>query len=157
MDQAAACKNLSQRERSAFMRSHMLPLIALAALVALLGCGGGQDYSEAVEVNTQFVDAMESYIEGLDKADNAGDVADAMDVYAKKMEELAPQMRAIAEKHPEWKDMGKVPEELKPIQERVKQLAAQIPTTFMKTMKYMADDKVRDAQKRLQESMAKLQ
>jgi seryl-tRNA synthetase len=139
------------------MRYNVLTFIALAALLALLGCGGGRDNSEAVEVNTRFVDAMESYIEGLDKAESAGDVADAIDAYAKKMEELAPQMKAIAEKHPEWKDMGKVPEELKPVQERVKQLAAQIPNTFMKTMKYMADDQVRDAQKRLQESMAKLQ
>jgi hypothetical protein len=139
------------------MRYKLFPVMALATLLALIGCGGGQDYGDAVEINTKFVDAMGSYIEDIDKADSASDVADAIDVYAQKVEELAPQMKAIAAKHPEWKDMGKVPEELKPIQEKVKQMASQIPNTFMKTMKYMTDDQVRDAHKRLQESMAKMQ
>jgi chaperonin cofactor prefoldin len=139
------------------MRYKLFPVVALATLFALLGCGGGQDYSDAVEINTKFVDAMGSYIDDIDKADGAADVADAIDAYAQKVEELAPQMKAIAAKHPEWKDMGKVPEELKPIQEKAKQIASQIPNTFMKTMKYMTDDQVRDAHKRLQESMAKMQ
>lgn len=139
------------------MRYKLFPVMALATLLALLGCSKGQDYSEAVEINTKFVDAMGSYIEDIDKADGAADVADAIDAYAQKIEELAPQIKAIAEKHPEWKDMGKVPDELKPIQEKAKQMAAKIPNTFMKTMKYMSDTQVRDAHKRLQESMAKMQ
>jgi hypothetical protein len=139
------------------MRYNTLPVVALVALMVLLGCSRGQDYSEAVEINTKFVDAMESYIGDIDKAGNADDVAEAVDAYAQKMEELAPQLKAIAAKHPEWKDMGQVPEELKPIQEKAKQIASQIPDTFMKTMKYMTDPQVRDAHKRLQESMAKMQ
>ena len=66
-------------------------------------------------------------------------------------------MKAIAAKHPEWKDMSKVPEELKPVQEKVKQMASRIPNTFMKTMKYMTDAQVREAHKRLQESMTRMQ
>ena len=139
------------------MRYKMLSVMVLGALLALLGCGGGQDYSDAVEINTKFVDAMESYIGDIGKAENADDVADAIEAYSQKIEELAPQMKAIAAKHPEWKDMEQVPEELKPIQEKAKQIASKIPNTFMKTMKYMADDQVRDAHKRLQESMAKMQ
>lgn len=139
------------------MLNKMLPVVALAVLLSLLGCSSGPDYSDAVEINTKFVDAMESYIKDIDKAENADDVADAIEAYAKQMEELAPQMKAIAAKHPEWKDMGEVPEELKPIQEKAKEIAAQIPNTFMKTMKYMTDTQVRDAHKRLQESMSKMQ
>lgn len=139
------------------MRYKMLLVMALGSLLALFGCGGGQDYSDAVEINTKFVDAMESYIADIDKAENADDVAEAIEAYAQKVEELAPQMKAIAEKYPEWKDMDKVPEELKPIQEKAKQIASQIPNTFMKTMKYMTDAQVRDAHKRLQESMVKMQ
>ena len=139
------------------MRYNLLPVVALVALLALLGCSGGQDRSEAVEINTKFVDAMESYVGDIDKAENADDVADAIEAYAKKMEELAPQLKAIAAKHPEWADTGKVPEELKPIQEKAKQIASRIPNTFMKTMKFMTDPQVRDAHKRLQESMAKMQ
>ncbi len=139
------------------MLHKMLPVAALAALFVLLGCSGGQDYNEAVEINTKFVDAMGTYIDDIDKAENAADVADAIDAYAQKIEDLAPQMKAIAAKHPEWKEKGEVPEELKPVQEKVKQMASQIPNTFMKTMKYMTDDQVRDAHKRLQESMMKMQ
>jgi hypothetical protein len=134
----------------------LFPVMALAALLAVLGCSGGQDYSDAVKINTKFVDAMGSYIEDIDKAQSASDVADAIDAYAEKIDGLAPQMKAIASQHPEWKEMGKVPEELKPIQEKAKQMASQIPNTFMKTMKYMSDNQVREAHKRLQESMAKM-
>ena len=138
------------------MRYKMFPIMVFAALVAVFGCSGGQDYSDAVEINNKFVDAMGSYIEDIDKAESASDVADAIDAYAQKIDDLAPQMKSIASQHPEWKDMGKVPEELKPIQEKAKQMASQIPNTFMKTMKYMTDTQVREAHKRLQESMAKM-
>jgi K+/H+ antiporter YhaU regulatory subunit KhtT len=138
------------------MRYKMFPIMAFAALVAVFGCSSGQDYSDAVEINNKFVDAMGSYIEDIDKAESASDVADAIDAYAQKIDDLAPQMKSIASQHPEWKDMGKVPEELKPIQEKAKQMASQIPNTFMKTMKYMTDTQVREAHKRLQESMAKM-
>ena len=139
------------------MRYKLFAVMAFAALLAALGCSGGQNYSEAVEINTKFVDAMGAYIDDIDKADGAADVADAIDAYAQKIEELAPQIKAIAAKHPEWADTGKVPEELKPIQEKAKQIASRIPNTFMKTMKFMTDPQVRDAHKRLQESMAKMQ
>jgi hypothetical protein len=138
------------------MRYKLFPVMAIAALVAVLGCSGGQDYSDTVEINTKFIDAMGSYIEDIDKAESASDVADAIDAYAQKIDELAPQMKAIASQHPEWQDPGKVPEELKPVQDKAKQMASQIPNTFMKTMKYMTDAQVREAHQRLQQSMAKM-
>jgi K+/H+ antiporter YhaU regulatory subunit KhtT len=138
------------------MRYRLFAVMAIAAVVAVLSCSGGQDYSDAVDINNKFVDAMGSYIEDIDQAESASDVADAIDSYANKIDDLTPQMKSIASQHPEWKDMGKVPEELKPIQEKAKQMASQIPNTFMKTMKYMNDAQVREAHKRLQESMAKM-
>jgi hypothetical protein len=138
------------------MRYRIFSVIAIAALLTVLGCSKGPDYSDAVEVNSKFVDAMGSFIGDIDKAEGASDVADAINAYAEKVEELAPQMKAIAAQHPEWKKMDKVPEELKPIQEKVKQMASQIPSTFMKTMQYMNDTQVREAHQRLQESMAKM-
>jgi hypothetical protein len=131
-------------------------VVALAVLIALVGCSGGKDYSEVVEINTKYVDAMESYINDVENAENAGDVANAVEAYAQKMEDLAPQLKAIAMKHPEWNDTGKVPEELKPIQEKAQQMASQLPKTFMKTMQYITDAQVREAHKRLQESMKKM-
>ena len=139
------------------MRYKWFLSVALAALLSALACGGGNDYGEAVKVNTKFVDAMEGYINDIDKADSASAIVEAIDAYAQEIEKLAPEMKAIAAKHPEWKDMGKVPEELKPVQEKVRKIAAKIPSTFMKTMKYMMDTEVQEAQKRLQDAMVKMQ
>jgi hypothetical protein len=130
---------------------------ALAALLMLVACGGGNDYSDAVKVNTKFVDAMASYLDDIDKADSASGVVDAIDAYAQQIEKLAPEMKAIAAKHPEWKDLSKLPEELKPIQEKAATLAARIPASFMKSMQYMRDANVQAAHKRLQEAMARMQ
>jgi HPt (histidine-containing phosphotransfer) domain-containing protein len=139
------------------MRCKILFVVALAALLSTFACGGGDDYGDAVKVNTKFVDAMQGYISDIDKADSASAVVTAIDTYAQEIEKLAPEMKAIAAMHPEWKDMDKVPEELKPLQEKVRKIAAQIPASLMKTMKYMMDTEVQEAHQRLQEAMAKMQ
>jgi hypothetical protein len=84
-------------------------------------------------------------------------MADAIDAYAEKMEEIAPQMKAVIGKYPELKDNAKVPEELKALQERSAAMAEKIPASFMKAMKYVMDPEVQEAQKRLQQAMAKMQ
>ena len=127
------------------MHTRRIAGVTLAALLMLAACGGS-DYSDAVKVNTKFVDAMASYLDDIDKADSASGVVDAIDAYAQQIEKLAPEMKAIAAKHPEWKDLSKLPEELKPI-----------PASFMKSMQYMRDANVQAAHKRLQEAMARMQ
>ena len=140
------------------MRSRLYPFMTVVALLSIIGCGGsGGDQSDAVKVNMKFVDAMETYMNDIDKADSPSAVVDAIDAYAREIESLAPELKAIAAKHPEWKDMDKVPEELKPIQDKARKIAAQIPATVVKTMKYMMDAQVQEAHMRLQEAMAKMQ
>lgn len=140
------------------MRYKLFLSVALVALLSTLACGGGgNEYGDTIKVNTKFVDAMEGYINDIDKADSASAVVAAMDTYAQEIEKLAPQMKAIAAQHPEWKDMDKVPQELKPLQEKVRKIAAKIPASFMKTIKYMTDGEVQEAQRRLQEAMIKMQ
>jgi len=144
-------------EKEIGMRLKLFLSMALVALLTILGCGGGGDYSDAVKTNTKFVNAMEAYMNDIDKADSPSAVVDAIDAYAQEIEKLAPELKAIAASHPDWKDMSKVPEELKPIQEKAQKIAAQIPATFMKTMQYMRDTQVQEAHQRLQEAMAKMQ
>lgn len=139
------------------MRGQRISVTALTVMLMVFACSSGNDYGEAVDVNTRFVDAMETYMQGIDGADSASAVVDAIDAYAEEIEKLAPEIKALAAKHPEWKDIGKVPEELRPVQERAAALAAQIPATFMKTMKYMRDAEVQEAHKRLQAAMARMQ
>ncbi len=139
------------------MRCKVLFVVLSAALLSVLACGGGNGYSDAVKVNTEFVNAMERYIDDIDNAGSASAVVAAIDTYAGEIEKLAPEMKAIADRHPEWKDDSKVPEELKPLQEKVRKIAAKIPASFAKSMKYMMDTEVQQAQQRLQEAMAKMQ
>ena len=139
------------------MRIKLFFAAAVVAVLALLACSGGSDQGDAVKVNTKFVDAMETYLNAIEKADSPSAVVDAVNAYAREIEELAPEFKAIAAKHPDWRDMHKAPEELRPIQEKAAKIAAQIPTTIMKTMQYMMDPQVQEAHQRLQEAMAKMQ
>jgi len=141
------------------MRQKSFFAAVLVVCFSMVGCsgGGGGDQSDAIKANTKFVGAMESYVNAMDKADSPSAVVDAVDAYAREIETLAPELKAIAEKHPEWKDMRNAPEELKPIQEKAAKIAARIPATIMKTMQYMQDTQVQEAHRRLQETMAKMQ
>lgn len=138
------------------MRTKLILVMILTSMLSMLGCGGGNDYSDAVKVNTEFIDAMEAYMKDIDEADSASAVVEAIDAYAQRIEKLAPEMKAIAAEHPEWKETGEVPEELKPIQEKAGKIAAQIPSTFMKTMQYMTDPQVQEAHQRLRQAMVKM-
>lgn len=127
----------------------------LAGVVALLiACGG--KYSDAEKVYTEFTNAMEVYLQDLEKADDADTVASAIEDFADEMEELTPRMKEINAKYPELKDPNNVPEKLKPIKERSDKMALQMAGTFMKAMKYMEDEKVKTAFNRLGKVMTSI-
>ena len=138
------------------MRANGAAAWVFAILLTVWACGGG-GFSEAIEVNQEFVDAMETYLDGIEKAENGSDVADTINAYADKIETLAPRMKAVAQKYPEWKDEAKIPEELKPLNEKARNLAQRMAGTFMKAMQYMQDPAVQEAQQRLAKSMGMMQ
>jgi hypothetical protein len=126
-------------------------LIGIACVLTvsflIIGCGG--KYSDAEKLNMEFVELMEEYIADLDKADNAKDVAKAMNNYADGMEDLWPKMQKVAEKYPELKDKSNPPEELKESQQKANEVSQKMAGSMMKTMQYMRDPEVRKAQQRL--------
>lgn len=127
-------------------------LVVLSFLmIAAIGCGG--KYSDAVEVNESFLDAMIDYTDGLEKADNAGKVADAMNEFADRMEVLGPEMKKISEKYPELKDPENQPEEFKKLRQKSDKMEKNFAGSFMKTMQYMNDSEVRKAQQRFSAAM----
>ncbi len=131
--------------------------VSLSVFFIMAACGGGK-YSDAIKLNTKFADAMEEYIGNLEKADNAGAVAGAINDFATQMETLGPQMRKLSEKYPELKnkDQDHYPEALRECQKRSEELGLRMAGSFMKTMKYMNDSKVRAAQERLQKAMGSM-
>jgi outer membrane murein-binding lipoprotein Lpp len=131
--------------------------IAILSLVVFCGCGNEAGYDDFASVYNQFIDAMEEYTANLEKAENADAIADAIDTYAKKMDAWAPEMKKIRGEHPEWEDKTKMPEELKPLNAKAEKLAQSMAGTFVKSMQYMNDPKVRAASERLQQAMLKMQ
>lgn len=135
------------------MKKHLFSALVLLAVLAMLsGCGGGK-YSDAVAVNNSFVDAMESYFKDLETADSSAAVATAVDAFAASIEKIAPRMKEMAEKYPELKDHNNQPEEFKAVRARADDLGKKMAGSMMKSMQYMNDAKVRDAQLRLQKAM----
>ena len=92
-----------------------LTLLTISFLI--IGCGG--KYSEAEKMNKEYVALMEDYIADIDKADNAKDVAKAMNGFADGMDDLWPKMLKLSEKYPELKDRANPPEELRETQKRL--------------------------------------
>jgi hypothetical protein len=139
------------------MQRKVFRAVMSIAVLSLLACGGGGSYSDAIEVNQDFVDAMEHYLDGIEKADSGSSMAGVINDYADRIDKLAPRMKEIAAKYPEWKDHSKIPEALKPLSEKAESLSNRMAGSFMKAMKYMQDPDVQAAQKRLADSMMKMQ
>ena len=132
----------------------LVPFLCVLSLLFLLaGCGG--KYSDVKKINEQYIDLVEAHIADLDKADNAADVATALNRFADGMEDLWPEMQKLSEKYPELKDKSNPPEELKETQKRSEELGKKMAGSMMKMMQYMMDPEVQKAQQRLGAVMMK--
>lgn len=132
-----------------------LSVLMMAVMAcSLMACG--DKYSEAVKVNEQFAEATEEYVLALEKADNAGAVAKAIDGYTAKMEKIVPEMKAIADQYPELKTSTEAPESLRVSREKAEAAGAKMAGAMMKLMQYMTDPKVQEAQQRMGKAMSSM-
>lgn len=122
-------------------------LAALAFGTIVIGCRGG--VAEARRLQQQQGQAVERYMAALDKADNAREVAAAINSFAADMERITPRLKRLMDKHPEWKDPARRPAKLKLEDERARDAAAKMAGTLFRIMPYMGDPEVRKAQERL--------
>lgn len=135
------------------MKKGILQLFVSGAMIFMLASCGGGKYADVIEVNDKFVSATEKYISAMEKAESGMTVAEAVNDYAEAIEKIAPQMKKMAEKYPELKDRSKIPEELKESSARVEGMEGKMAGIMMKSVSYMRDPAVAEAQKRLQEAM----
>lgn len=138
----------------------MRAVLALMALVMLLAaCGGGADAGPKATMEKVAV-VMENLANSMEKADSAASVAAALNAYTDAMEKLIPEMKAVNEKHPELKTMGKeggeIPAEYKEVVDRMTKAGEKMGTSMMKLGQFYADEAVQAAQKRFTEVMAKM-
>ena len=131
----------------------MMAVFAVAGLL-MFGCGSSPE-DEAADVIKQHVDVTETFVNTLEKADSADDVAKAIDAYTAGMKELIPKIQNLNEKYPEFED-GKVPEELEKDAQRLEELAGKMSAAMMKTVSYMMDPAVQKAMENMGNEMSKL-
>lgn len=132
----------------------LFSLLVVGLFLLAYACGGGGDDPKSVANAT--ADAFEALVNDVDGANSADDVVAAINKFADKMKELKPKIKALQEKYPELKNMGKgdeVPAEFKEANERMTKLGPKLIGLFGKLQKYDADPKVVEAQKKLQEAM----
>jgi hypothetical protein len=128
-------------------------LSLLAISLVMIGCGS--KYSDAIQINEEYIDLMDTYISGLDKADSAKDAAKVINKFADGLEKIWPEMQKLSEKYPELKDTANPPEELEDTQKRAEAAGQKMAGAMMKMMPYMQDPEVRKAQERLGAIMMK--
>lgn len=116
-------------------------------LVFTFACGG--KYSDAVEVQEDFIGLAGDFVDAMDSADSADKVATAMNNYADVLEDLMPRVREINEKYPELRNPDKVPEKFEQTAEEHQAVTQQVGSSFMKAMPYMSSPEVRQTQERI--------
>ncbi|WP_320043934.1 hypothetical protein [uncultured Desulfobacter sp.] len=131
-------------------------IMAVFAVTGLLmfGCGSTPG-DDAADVIRQHADVTEQFVNNLENAHSAQDVAGAVDAYTAGMQELVPLIQGLNEKYPGYKD-GKIPKELEKEAERLEDLSVRMPAAMMKTASYMMDPAVQKAMENMSNEMAKI-
>lgn len=123
-------------------------------LLSLFACSGKGKYAEAKTLLDKQVAVMEDYVSSLEKATSGADVAAAITRYGEATRDLMPQMNALAGKYPDLKNEKEPPAELKPSLDKLKDLGMRMAQASMKSMQYMNDPAVQEAQKKMAESLS---
>jgi len=128
---------------------------ALMCLV-LVACGKSSKYSEAIEVNEEYLTVMEKYVDEIGKVANADEVVKTVEEFAESMEKLIPKMKEIAKKFPELKNETEMPQEFRELEKRAEALGEKMGKSTMSIMKYMQDGKVQESFKKMSMTMMKM-
>jgi len=128
-------------------------LMVVGFLFLVYACGGGN--SDPRSVIKDYINVMENFTTEAEKCNNADDVVAAINKFTEGMKRIAPRIKAMAEKHPELKNLkdGNLPKEYKDLEKKVKELIPRLMGAFGKIAQYASDPKVIEAQKKMQEAM----
>ena len=136
------------------MKKLLMVAVLGVFVLSFFACGGGGD---AKSVMRDYLDATKSFVESLKNANDAPVVVTALNSYSDKMEKLVPKMKALSEKYPELKTMGKdgkLPEAFKEFEAEMKEVMAGMMGSFANIGKFAQDPKVMEANKRFMKVMS---
>ena len=120
-------------------------MLAAAVLFVLNLTACGSKYSDVEEVMNAQATAMKNYIDAMEQAENAEDVAASISGFTSEMKELIPQLKEVMAKYPELSDEQAPPEELQAVSEEMRIQSENLQGAMMKAMQYMQDPGVQKA------------
>ncbi len=121
------------------------------SMILIMACGSDK-HRDARVLMTDQAKVTEEYINSLEKAQDADEVAAAINQYTDGLKEMVPRIRAFREKYPNfsaWASGGEAPEELQQEVERLNKATEKIQAATMKMMKYMMSPEVQEAMKNM--------
>ncbi len=141
------------------MKKLILFATVIVFLFGLAACGGGGKYADAKKLMEKQIQLFEDFINGVDKAGSADDVAAALNDFSDEMQKMVPEMKELQEKYPELKDAKDeaMPEELKPIMEKLqKEIMPKFMGVMAKIGQYANDPAVQEASQNFQKAMSEM-
>jgi len=130
----------------------MIVFCVVVFIFGTISCGGGK-YADAKKAVAKSNKTLAGFLEKMDKADNAKDVAAAVTGFASEMEKIVPEMRKLEEKFPELKGSQGVPEELGEEGKKMMELWGKFASVMIKIQQYADDPEVQKAQEKLESVM----
>ena len=131
------------------MKKHLAVLIILAMSIGA-ACKSGK-YSDINSALDDLIAIQDSYITAIQGAQNAGDVAKAINSYADSFIKLKPRIESFEQKYPELKQSKEPPAELQDAFKRLEKSAEKLATASMSMLKYLEAPEVQQAIERLKD------
>ena len=135
-----------------------LAAVLILAVAAMAGCGSDK-YADAKSLMKDQVGVTEDYVNGLEKAGSADEVAEVIDKYTDDMKALMPRIKAFHEKYPELSSFSAsndTPDDVKAEMQRLTEAMGKIQSATMKLMQYMMDPKVQQSFRRMGQELGQL-
>jgi len=124
-------------------------LCAVVFIAGTMACGGGK-YADAKKVMEKSNKVMEDFLGGMEKAENAKEVAAALTDFTKAMQKITSEMKKLEEKYPELSNRQSPPPELGEIGQKMIELWSKFPSVMMKIQQYSDDPEVQKAEEEFQ-------
>lgn len=136
-------------------RIHLHVAICIVMTFALFACGGGK-YDQAKKIMKKQAEISTAYVNGLESAENAKDVADAINSYTDEMEKLIPDINKMMKDLPEIMNNETVPQEVAEESAQLAEASEKIQAASTKLFKYITDPEVQKALEHMSSVMQKI-
>ncbi len=137
--------------------SRKIALVLSLTILAIVGCGA-QKYQDLRSLMGDMYTATDAFIGGLEKAAGPDDVAASVNQFCDRLEPLAPRIKEMKTKYPEFYSKGgDFPEELKDLKEKHEAQGERMKNVSMKLAQHMMNQNVMKAFQRLGSISMKMQ